>query len=131
MCDFEKAFIKAVNDNNKLVEVKCCFFHLTKNIKDHVKSILATVEKAKGQKSKEFEMAQRTKRRVMMLPLLPEELITPRTVKLIRAAWKEACPDRRKAFKPLFKTLLETYVGKQRKGSDAVTPHAFHHHSGA
>ena len=70
------------------------------------------VRTAVGQSSPKYQLAQKTKGRFRMLPLLPEELITPDVVDLIIAAWTEDAPEGLKtAFDQLAKTVKETYVG--------------------
>ena len=44
----------------------------------------------------------------MLLPLLPEELVTPELVELIIAAWKDGCKELPDAFEELKKTVLRT-----------------------
>ena len=111
MCDFEAPFIKAVENIYGSVQVKCCFFHFTKNIRTKAQPIVKAIEGAEGERSNASQLAQKTKRRLMMLPLLPEELAVPEVLGLIHRAWTDACPEHRDAFNGLFATVIRTYVG--------------------
>ena len=95
MCDFEAAFITVVQTHFKSVRVKCCYFHYTKNLREKAQPIVKEVEKADREASKSARLAQVTKRRLMLLPLLPEELVTPEIVVLIIDEWKTGCPNTR------------------------------------
>ena len=122
MCDFEAPFIKAVQTHYTLVEVKCCFFHFTKIIRTHRQPIMNAIERAEGEKSEAYRMAQTTKNMLMMLPLLPEELAIPQVIGLIHRAWTDSCPDHRDAFNGLFATVIRTYVGTPPGYPDPVRP---------
>ena len=76
MCDFEDGFIRAVQGLFKSAKVKCCLFHFAQNIWKKASPILTKVKHAAGEKSETYRKALKTKRRFMMLALLPEELIT-------------------------------------------------------
>ena len=80
------------------------------------------IERAAGENSETYGMVQTTKRRLMMLPLLPEELATPEVLGLIHRAWTECCPDHRDAFNGLFATVTRTYVGTSPGYPDPVRP---------
>ena len=61
-----------------------------------------------------IRMAKKAVRRIMMLPLMPEELITPELVQQILTSWADdpkKLPREIKAFQTYF---LNTYVGKPR-----------------
>ena len=76
-----------------------------------------------GEKNETFRMAQRTKRRIMMLPLLPEELITGEVVCLIIDDWKARSPEGLKGvFDDLTATFLATYVGTSPEDPHPVRP---------
>ena len=75
MCDFDDAFIGAVQEHYESVNVKCCFFHFVKNIREKANRIITRIKKAVGQRSLIVQLAEKTKRRLMILPLLPEEAI--------------------------------------------------------
>ena len=111
MCDFEAPFIKAVRTLYKSVTVKCCFFHFTKNIHTEGQPVVKDIERAVGQTSETYRMAQLTKRRLMLLPLLPEELAIPEVLGIIHCAWTDACPDHLHAFDELIARVIRTYIG--------------------
>ena len=111
MCDFEAPFIKTVQALYESVKVKCCFFHFVKNIRIEGQPIVKTIERAAGKTSEAYRLAQKTKRRLMMLPLLPEELAIPEVLGLIHCAWTDACPEHRHAFDGLVAKVIKTYVG--------------------
>ena len=70
-----------------------------------------------GQWSRIVLLAEKTKRRLMMLPLLPEEAITSEVVDLIIATWKKEAPERLKsAFDRLANTIRDTYIRAPRTG---------------
>ena len=115
MCDFEDGFIKAVLDLYTSVVVKCCHFHFTQNIRKKSTKILTKIKTAEGPSSQALKLAQKTKRRFMMMPLLPEEVITSQVVDLIIAAWKAGAPDGlRDAFDDLARTVLKGEVEFER-----------------
>ena len=92
--------------------VKCRFFHFVKNARKNASATITAVKKATGKRSGKRWLAEKTKRRLMMLPLLPEELIRPDVVGLIHQAWTERAPKGLKnIFDDLITKLLETYVG--------------------
>ena len=111
MCDFEAAFIDAVQDLYASVDVKCCHFHFTKNLRTNASQVMTKIRRAAGKTSDAYKLAQRTKRRLMMFLLLPSEIITHEVVSLILRAWQEGCPEHRDAFDGLVATVLRTYVG--------------------
>ena len=111
MCDFEAPFIKAVQALYGSVRVKCCFFHFTKNIHTEGQPVVKDIERAVGQTSETYRMAQLTKRRLMLLPLLPEELAIPEVLGIIHCAWTDACPDHLHAFDELIARVIRTYIG--------------------
>ena len=110
MCDFEAPFIKAVRTLYKSVRVKCCFFHFTKNIRTDGQPIVNHIERAMGKESEAYMMAQLIKRRLMLLPLLPEELAIPEVLGLIHCAWTDACPEHLHAFDELIVKVIKTYI---------------------
>ena len=105
--------------------MKCCFFHFIKNLRDKMKDVVNSIKNAEGERSDAFKLAQRTKRRFMMVPLLPEELVTLEIVDLILRAWKDGCPNHADAFDAVSKSFMETYVGRRRKRSRTVGPPRF------
>ena len=122
MCDFEWAFIDAVQSLFGSVRVKCCFFHFTKNIRTKGRPIVNAIKKAVGETSEAYRMAHRTKSRLMMLPLLPEELAIPEVLGLVHRAWTEACPQYLNAFDELVATVIGTYIGTPPGSECAATP---------
>ena len=111
MCDFEAPFIDAFQSLYGSAQVKCCFFHFTKNIRTKAQPIVKSIERAAGKTSDAYRLAQKTKRRLMMLPLLPEELATQEVLGLVHRAWTDACPEHRHAFDGLVATIVRTYIG--------------------
>ena len=53
----------------------CCFFHFTANVRKNSKPVMAAIKRTVGQNSVPLSFAEKTKRS-MMLPLMPEELIS-------------------------------------------------------
>ena len=109
MSDFEAAFIRSVKTRFPPVNVKCCFYFM-KNTPTRTTPLMTTIRPSAGETSEEYRLAQRTKRRLMMLPLLPEELITLEVVGLVHRSWKEGCPKHQDALDSLIATVLRTYV---------------------
>ena len=123
MSDFEDGFINAVHDLDASVTVKCCLFHFTQNLRKNATPIMTKVENAAGESVEVVRMAKRTKRRFMMLPLLPAEVITPDVLHLILGEWKDGAPDGLKdAFDGLTTTVMETYVGTPPQVPNPVRP---------
>ena len=63
--------------------------------------------------------------RIMMLPLLPEELATPEVLGLIHRDWAVSCPGHLEAFNSLIATITRTYVGT-RPGDPARVQPQYH-----
>ena len=61
----------------------------------------------------------------MLLPLVPQELITLDLVELIIAAWRDSCKELPDAFDKLKRTILRTYVGTPIEGTSDVQPPLF------
>ena len=72
---------------------------------------MAEIKGAVGEIAENMSLAEKTKRSLMMLPLLPEELAIPEVLGLIHRAWTDDCPDHRDAFNGLFVTIIRAYVG--------------------
>ena len=125
MCDFEQAFIVAVQLHYGSVVVKCCFFHFVQNLRKNATKTITAVKRATGKRSEKRWLAEKTKRRPMLLPLVPAELISPGLISLIIASWKEGCKELPDAFEDLEKTVLRTYVGKPVEGTSTVRPPLF------
>ena len=124
MCDFEQALINAVHQHYKSVVVKRCFFHFVQNLRKKAKNITA-VKKAMGKRSKARWLAEKIKRQLMLLALVPLELITPDLVEFIIPTWKDGCKELPEAFEKLKQTLLRTYVGTPTEGTSTVQPPLF------
>ena len=122
MCDFELALINAVHQRYTSVVVRCCFFHFVQNVRKNATKIITAVKRTTGKRSDKRWLAEKTKRRLMLLPLVPKELITPALVKLIISGWKDGCKELPDAFNELEKIILGTYVGKPVEGSSATRP---------
>ena len=71
VCDFELSFVKSVTQLFPKVKVRCCFFHFVKNVRKNMTSVMRRIAKQSGKTSHDFRLAQKTKRRFMMLPLVP------------------------------------------------------------
>ena len=106
----------------------CCFFHFVQNIRKKATPIITKIKKTVGESAAEFELAEQTKRRLMMLPLLPEERITSEVIDIILADWKAGVPDDlQTVFNGLATTVLKTYVGTP-PGSNATSRPRFPPH---
>ena len=110
MIDFELPFIKAMSEFEASQSITCCFFHFVANIRKRTTSLNADIKQAAGKNKVMIELAMMTKRALMMLPLLPEELITSHLLDVIIGRWSKAFPTRAKVFNGLKKHLLATYV---------------------
>ena len=123
MCDFEGGFIKAVQQHYASVKVKCCLFRFTQNVRKAATPVLTKVKDAAGETAEAVTLTEKTKRRFMMLPLLPEELISPEVVRLVLDEGKAGAPDGLKdAFDGLAKKVLRTYVGTPRRDGRPPRP---------
>ena len=122
MCDFERAFINAVSKKYKDVAIRCCFFHYVENVRKHTTNVITLVKKRAGS-PRELAYAQTTKRRLMMLPLLPPELITADVVNLVIAKWRTASATNANAFDELRSLLLTSYVGECGVGVSRANRH--------
>ena len=125
MCDFELSMINAVKLLYGLVRVKCCFFHFVQSIRRKATDVINAVEGAAGQNAEKAILARNAVRRLMMLPLVPEELITPELVNLIIAASTDGRSAVPRELKALQMYVLTTYVGKRRARSGPVLPPSF------
>ena len=123
MSDFEDAFIGAVKDLYPSVTMKACFFHFTQLIRKKADRVIRMVTKAASQKSVAVRKAEKAKRRIMLLALLPEDLITPEVVELILADWKEGVPASLKdAFNNLAVKFIQTYTRKLQPDGQLPCP---------
>ena len=87
ICDFDVVFVTTVRRLFPSVKIKCCLFHFVKNIRNRTTKILTQIKHEKGKKSDEFVKAQQTKRRLMMIPFLPVELLCENVLKAIDNDW--------------------------------------------
>ena len=110
MVDFELAFIQAAELFQVGRNVSCCFFHFVSNVKKRAKKITDGVKKAHGKNSIAARLAERTKRALMMLPLLPVEFISQETVDLIIWRWKRQIGATNGDFDELRSYLIHNYV---------------------
>ena len=110
MMDFELAFMTAARKCKVGATIACCFFHFVKNIKKKARPVINELKRAVGKRSAEVLFAEITKRRLVMLPLVPIDLITVELVDLIVTAWKDKHPHLHSAFNELRDYLLRTYV---------------------
>ena len=109
MVDFEIAFINAARELKLPINVSCCFFHYVSNVKKHARPVIDGLKKTVGEDAMETKMGERTKRALMMLPLLPIDLITVEVVDLIIGRWKSAF-GQRPDFDELRDYIVRTYV---------------------
>mgnify|MGYP004636557411 CR=1 FL=1 len=110
MMDFETAMINAVGKSSQEARVLCCFFHYTANVRKHSVSVMAAIKRAVGKNAEKIAAAKKTKRALMMLPLLPEELITVSLVDALLARFDAAVPECAGAFGPVREYLVPNYV---------------------
>ena len=93
MMDFETAMINAVCECSTEAQILCCFFHFTSNVRKHSVKVMAAIKSSVGQNAENMSAAKKTKRALMMLPLLPEELITTDLVDALLARFDAAVPE--------------------------------------
>ena len=105
--------------------MKLCLFHFTQNLREKAGTVVNAIRRAVGKTSEKLQLAEKTKRRLMMLPLLPERLITPQVVGLILRMWVDGCPEHRDAFHSVVATILRTYVGVPQDDPETPTTPRF------
>ena len=110
MVDFELAFITAARALRLPINVSCCFFHFVSNIKKRARPVIDHLKKTAGENALETRLGEKTKRGLVMLPLLPDDLITVEVVDLIIGKWKSAF-QQRPDFDELRDYLVRNYVG--------------------
>ena len=110
MADFELAFINAVSDLHPTTSMMCCFFHFVNNLKKRAKRIVDALKNSAGKASREVTLAERTKRALMMLPLLPLDLITVQVVDMIVSRWRCEVQNHRLVFDDMREHVVENYV---------------------
>ena len=115
MIDFELPFINAMSQYTAGQSITCCFFHFVANIRKRTTSLNADIKEAAGQNKEMLELAMKTKRALMMLPLLPEELITPNVLDVVIGRWARAFPNHAALFNGLKRHLLCTYVRRSAR----------------
>ena len=108
--DFEQAFINAMRHHSEGARIHCCFFHFTANVRKNIKTVMAEIKGAVHQNADKMSMAEKVKRSLMMLPLLPEELISTDLVDALVARFDAAVPECAGAFGPLREYLVSNYV---------------------
>ena len=113
--DFETAMINALGLHHPGAKVHCCFFHFTANVRKNSKSIMAAIKSAVGQNAEKRSFAENTKRSLMMLPLLQEELITTELVGELLARFDAAVPECAGAFGPLRDIIVRNYIRPNAK----------------
>ena len=111
MSDFERPFINAVGQFTGGASIICCFFHFVANVRKQAQRHETLLKDAAGQNKEMIQAANRTKRALMMLPLLPEELISTAVVDLVVGRWKRDFPNHNNALKPLRDFLVRNYAG--------------------
>ena len=62
---------------------------------------------------------------IMMLPLLPQELLTPELVAFLKKTWEDSSPNNKRIFDKTFAVISKTYVGTHKKGAAGKQP-TFH-----
>ena len=115
MIDFELPFIKAMSEFEASRSITCCFFHFVANIGKRTTSLNADIKQAAGKNKVMIELAMMTKRALMMLPLLPEELITSHLLDVIIGRWARAFPNHANEFDGLKRHLLATYIRRSAR----------------
>ena len=110
MVDFELSFINAARQYEAGRGVSCSFFHYVSNIKKKARPVIDALKKD-GENTPEVKLAQKTKRAVMMLPLLPMDLITVEVVDMIFWRWSASFPDHAADFAKLYRHVVKNYVG--------------------
>ena len=111
MSDFEPPFINAVGQFTGGASIICCFFHFVGNVRKQAQKHETLLKDAAGQNQAMVQAANKTKRALMMLPLLPEELICTAVVDLVVGRWKRDFPNHNNALKPLRDYLVRYYAG--------------------
>ena len=111
MVDFEKSFHNAILKYQSGNFLSCCFFHFVSNIKKRCKQVIEALKSSLGKDSAEVELAEATKRALMMLPLLPLDLISVDTVDFILWRWRMTFQNRQSTFDGVRDYLVRNYVG--------------------
>ena len=125
ICDFELYFINAVQRLYGSLRVKCCFFHYVQSIRKNALKLINAVEKATSQNHEKVGLVKNAVRRITMLPLVPEELITPELIELIIAATTDGRSEPLRELNVLQAYVLNTYVGKRRVRSGVLVAPRF------
>ena len=111
VCDFELALIKTLARKYPQVTIKCCFFHYTKNVKENVTTLMRQIKRTNRKTSHEYKVAEKTKRRLMMLPLLPVGLIGEDVLTAINDEWKSVETYSGGEFLQTINYIRRTYIG--------------------
>ena len=125
MCDFEMALIKAVKKLYPSVDVKCCFFHFTQSVFRNSVDLLNAIKNTEGEFSEKYRAALRMQWRLMRLPLVPEELITPELVHFIIGASFHDAENLPESVKDIRSYVLRTYVGRRRQADGTIAKARF------
>ena len=127
MVDFQKAFINAARRYEAGRNITCCFFHFVSNIKKHARAIVEGIKKAVGRSSNEYLLAEKTKRSLMMIPLLPLDLITVEVVDIIFTRWRNfprgvgrEADSRRNVFDKMRNHLINKYIKPDQPSNGAA-----------
>ena len=125
LSDFEIALVRTLQQKFPRVVIKCCYFHYVKNTRTKMRSLLLRIKREKGAASVEYKSAQQTKRRFMMLPLLPINMVTEDILMAIIDDWKNVKTYNGDEFMFVVKYVMKTYIGRVKSDGnhqDAVFP---------
>ena len=114
VCDFELALISTMNRKFPKVTIKCCFFHNCKNVKERARKLMRRIKRTNGKESIEYIVAQQTKRRLMMLPLLPMGLIGDEVLTAINDEWETVETYKGGEFLKTIDSTRRTYIGFEK-----------------
>ena len=90
-------------------------FHFVSNIKKAVTPIINSLKKLTGKRSPHVLQAEKLKRVLMMLPLLPIETITPENVYLLFRLMRPSCRERASDLDDLYSYIINTYVARNAR----------------
>ena len=92
-----------------------------------MRSLLLRIKRENGAASVEYKSAQQTKRRFMLLPLLPINMVTEDILMAVIDDWKNVKTYNGDEFMFVVKYIMKTYIGSVKSDGnhqDAVFPHA-------
>ena len=110
MVDFEKQFHNAALHFQAGRNLSCCFFHFVSNIKKNAKKVIDPMKRTWGNDSPEIKLAHKTKRAIMMLPLVPLDLIGVDVLDIIISRWRDAFQQHGTLFDDLRGSLIRNYL---------------------